>query len=225
MGVSRNLALSCDLRIGMAASRPPFVPQDGFSTVELGFDDWRPAAAAISGAGSGDPCVRLGRVFSVPGAAGYAEAVERCRLAPAVFFLEFPPAFRYSPESRRHLDRVLRDLESLPLAVLFFDPGWYSARVIEGLKERDVALCLADLPSVPGAPPSIDVVTASLAYVRFYAGGRGGLQSWKPRLEALAARAGRLRIVFEPEREAEARGAALWWEGSSPGPDAAEVSP
>lgn len=248
MGISPAPALSCDLRMGMAASSSPSSLRGGPFAVEIGFDDWRRAfadevrgsggasagveagtaggAAGGTGAGTaGGPqhlCVRLGAAFSLPGAPDCRRALALCRAAPPVFFLEFPAGFRYSPESRRHLDRVLRDFEGLPLAVLFLDPGWYSARVIEGLKERDVALCLADLPPGPGGPPSVDVVTSSLVYVRFYSGGRGRAEAWKPRIEALAARAERLRVIFEPGREAEARDLGLWWAsvsargGSSP---------
>jgi len=158
-----------------------------------------PAAGTASGAAVPEP-------GAAPGAAG--------RGGPAALLLEFPPSFDYRPETRRHLDRVLKDLAGLPLAVAFFNADWYSSRVIEGLKMRGVCLCLMDIPRGPSSPPSIDVVTAPLVYVKFY--GRkadaycspddyeysdGELLAWLPRLRVLAAQAERLLIVFSSMRE------------------------
>ena len=164
-----------------------------------------------------DLCLRLGPDFVGPafgqagtGAGGgdasaeaaYLRAVAACRRAAddpalrgrvAACLLEFPSSIPYGPAARRHLDRALRDLAGLPLAVAFYGAGWYSVRVVEGLKERGAALCLLDLPRGPAGLPAIDVATASLVYVKLW--GAGPPEAWMPRLEALALRAERLRVL------------------------------
>jgi hypothetical protein len=111
----------------------------------------------------------------------------------AAWLLEFPSSIPYGPAARRHLDRALRDLAGLPLAVAFYGADWYSVRVVEGLKERGAALCLLDLPRGPAGLPAIDVATAPLVYVKRW--GAGSPETWIPRLEALALRAERLRVL------------------------------
>jgi len=168
-----------------------------------------------------DLCLRLGEDFIGPaegrsaagGAAAadreaaYAKAVADCRrlmekpwakAAIAALLIEFPASCCYGAAARRHLDRVTKDLSGLPLAVAFYGADWYSARVIEGLKARGVALCLLDMPRKPGSPPSIDVVTSSLVYLKL--SDRTDFSSWLPRLEALAAQAAKLRVIFAADR-------------------------
>lgn len=188
--------------------------------LRLGEEFVRPA---WGGAISGSPETGL---KAVPGAApkeaapkttpeaAYEAAVASChRLAGteqarekagvSAFLLEFPPDLPYSAAARLHLNRVLRDLAGLPLAVAFFNAGWYSSRVIEGLKARGVALCLLDLPRQPASPPSIDVVTAPLVYVKLF--GDPNLGSWLSRIGALAAQAGMIRVLCA---QADGTGAA-----------------
>jgi uncharacterized protein YecE (DUF72 family) len=207
-----------------------------------------PALPPVFSSGRGDFCVRLGEKFAFPreyDAARMAECrrraeagVEKGRLG--ALLLEFPSSCAYSAEARRHLDRVLRELAGLPLAVFFFNASWYSVRVIEGLKERGAALCLADMPRLSSAPPVVDVVTAPLIYIKFYgraaaAWGRRGAQgpgtrveggedklpdydytreelaAWLPRLDALADQADSIRVIFAARRGgAGARNAALF---------------
>ena len=252
-----NLGLplpECDVRFGSAGGGMPEGAGEGavaraglLSTMELPYNEWRLKPSLPSGV---DCCVRLGRNFtrlpdgSRPGNR-YAGTLAECRKLAhsaggglAAFLLEFSPSFAYRAETRRHLDRVLKDFSGLPVAVAFFDTGWYSSRVIEGLKGRGVALCLLDLPRFPSAPPSIDVVTAPFVYARFY--GRGGaawqsqaaprglarglfdyeyasaeLSAWLPRLEALAAQTLKVRVIFASRRGRIGAGnaerfAALW---------------
>lgn len=233
----------CDVRFGSAgggttegAGEAAIASAGLLSTLELPYREWRMKPLLPAGV---DCCVRLGKDFTRlpegprPGSR-YAGTLAEClRLAKsaggalAAFLLEFPPSFVYSPETRRHLDRVLKDFSGFPVAAAFFDTGWYTARVIEGLKARGVALCLMDLPRYPQSPPSMDVVTAPFAYVRFY--GRDGaawqgqaapsgacrglvrglldydyddaaLSAWLPRLEALSAQTLKLRVIFASRR-------------------------
>lgn len=182
------------------------------------------ASAPTSARSFSDLCLRLGEDFIGPAEgrleegglakgrptaadreAAYAKAVADCRrlmdkpwakAAIAALLIEFPASCCYGAAARRHLDRVTKDLSGLPLAVAFYGADWYSARVIEGLKARGVALCLLDMPRKPGSPPSIDVVTSSLVYLKL--NDRTDLSSWLPRLEALAAQAAKLRVIFSP---------------------------
>ncbi len=197
-------------------------------------------AAVRAGDAVRDFCLRLERPFIDPDCPSrdYRAAAAECRAlydqyAPAppsgasaasipaaakpeisAFLLEFPLAFAYGTRERRHLDRLVRDLAGLPLAIAFFNPGWYSLRVIEALREKNIGLCLMDLPSprhgrgdVAGnAPPRFDMATSPLVYLKFYGfsparAAVGELEarfaSWIPRLEALALQAQTLRIVFQ----------------------------
>jgi len=204
-----------DARGAFAASASPGgtleLPLEAF----LGREGGAAALAAVLPA-SADFCIRLGRDFVGPalarGAAAaegaarveaaYLRAAAACRRAAddpalrgrvAAWLLEFPSSIPYGPAARRHLDRALRDLAGLPLAVAFYGADWYSVRVVEGLKERGAALCLLDLPRGPAGLPAIDVATAPLVYVKRW--GAGSPETWIPRLEALALRAERLRVL------------------------------
>jgi len=248
----------CDVRFGSAGGKDegPAASGGPAETAELSYEEWKAAIEAGSWPEGRDLSVRLGRRFARPAAGAdearaYAADLAECRrLAGAAagrggasaYLLEFPPSFAYSLETRRHLDRVLKDLSGLPLAVAFLDASWYSSRVIEGLKARGVCLCLMDAPRQLFSPPSVDVVTAPLVYVKFYGRsgevwesdvGEGGalssprdyeygdaeLKAWLPRLEALAAQAETLRVVFAARRgEVGARNArrlAELWRGRS----------
>ncbi|HOV62364.1 MAG TPA: DUF72 domain-containing protein [Spirochaetia bacterium] len=90
--------------------------------------------------------------------------------------LQFPQSFHYEPDRRRYLDSLLKEMHGLPLAVEFRNAGWQNPRVFEALRERNVALSSIDMPDIPSAPPSTDVVTSDIAYVRFH--GRNADSWW-----------------------------------------------
>ena len=147
---------------------------------------------------------------------GLAERLSSKGMLAAVL-VEFPSSFHYSPSARRQLDRLLKSLQGLPLAVAFFNAGWYSVRVIEELKSRSVALCLLDLPQGKDAPPAIDVVTAPLVYLRICGSPctPARLSALLVRIEALANQADRLRVILAGEgteqRLCDARAMAEAW--------------
>lgn len=207
-----------DLRFGIAV-------QDGWvdwardlssypelGTVELPFNAW-----VLSASLPGDICLRLGEAFVAPAwgeGNARAEAVYRAALKglkigqkpqPSAFLLEFPADITHSTAARRHLDRVVKDLEGLPLAVAFHGADWYSARVIEGLKARGAALCLLDMARQPGSPPSIDIVTSSLVYIKLRHD--TDPSAWLGRIEALASQAETLRVIFSCSDARAVRGA------------------
>lgn len=179
-------------REGGAAALAAVLPASADFCIRLGWDFVGPALARGAAAAEGAASVE----------AAYLRAVAACRRAAddpalrgrvAAWLLEFPSSIPYGPAARRHLDRALRDLAGLPLAVAFYGADWYSVRVVEGLKERGAALCLLDLPRGPAGLPAIDVATAPLVYVKRW--GAGSPETWIPRLEALALRAERLRVL------------------------------
>ncbi|MCE1195643.1 DUF72 domain-containing protein [bacterium] len=206
-------------RAGDAAALAAALPAGVDLCLRLGPDFIGPALmggrAAFGGAGTSGAAraTEASLAFAAAGASGAAEgagsveaaylrAVAACRRAaddPALggrvvaYLLEFPNSIPYGPAARRHLDRALRDLAGLSLTVAFYGADWYSVRVVEGLKERGAALCLLDLPRGPTGLPAIDVATAPLVYVKRWGG--DSLEAWVPRLEALAIRAERLRVL------------------------------
>lgn len=131
----------------------------------------------------------------------------------SAFLLDFPLGFAYGAKERRHLDRLVKDLEGLPLAIALFNPAWYSQRVIEALREKNIGLCLMDFPSpggrndvAGGVPPRFDMATSSLIYLKFHGFSpaaaapdelKARFASWIPRLEVLALQVQKLRIVFQ----------------------------
>lgn len=182
-------------------------------TVELPFEAW-----AGSSSQPCDICLRLGEAFVAPALGeenaraevAYRAAMKILKMGPkpmpSAFLLEFPSAVTHSAAARRHLDRVVKDLEGLPLAVAFHGAGWYSARVVEGLKARGAGLCLLDMAREPGSPPSFDVVTSSLVYIKLRE--ETDIYAWLTRIEALAAQAAAVRVIFSCS-EGRGVGAAL----------------
>ena len=145
----------------------------------------------------------------------------------AAVLLEFPSSFHYSTGERLYLARLLDALEGMPLVVELRNAEWYSARVIEALRERNVGLCILDAPRLPGLPPVSDLITADLAYIRFH--GRNAsswwtgdagtryeylynpeeLSAWIPRLGSLASQARKIRVYFNNHRRGNAAANAL----------------
>lgn len=159
--------------------------------VECGWNEWLAMRTSMA-AGGTEPkaeqalCIRLprwafGSGATGPGAVNLCHTLkvvrnaveEEVRTGRIMFLLaEFPHSFTYSVENRLWLDRVLGELEGLPLVIGFWSTEWYTSRLIEGFKQRNVALCLYDAPRVPGLPPAVEVLTADRVYARFL--GRNG---------------------------------------------------
>jgi len=93
----------------------------------------------------------------------------------AVLF-QFPYSFKYSDENRLYLDKLLKYFKGVPKAVEFRKADWYTGKVIEGMKMREVPLVSLDMPELSKLPPSMDVVTAPLAYIRLH--GRNNEAWW-----------------------------------------------
>ncbi len=86
----------------------------------------------------------------------------------AAVLLQFPYSFSYTVESRTRLASLCSRLSGLPLAVEFRKSEWLNASVLEGLRERGVALVSVDEPDLPRLLRPTSDVTADLSYVRFH---------------------------------------------------------
>jgi len=92
--------------------------------------------------------------------------LESGRLESVLF--QFPYSFHYTVENRRYLDKLLTYFKGVPVAIEFRTASWFTEKVIEGMKARNVTLVSLDLPELPKLPPPMDVVTASPAYIRLH---------------------------------------------------------
>jgi uncharacterized protein YecE (DUF72 family) len=105
---------------------------------------------------------------------GISPLVDAGRLAAVL--LQFPYSFGYTPESRERLAALCGKLEGLPLAVEFRKSDWLRPQVLEGLRERKIALVSVDEPDLPRLLRPTTEVTADFAYLRFH--GRNKAQWW-----------------------------------------------
>lgn len=149
------------------------------------------------------------------------EPLQEAHRLEAVLF-QFPPSFRYNPDNRKYLDKLLTYFKGVPMAVEFRHSEWYVTQVIEGMKKRNVPLVSLDMPDLPNLPPLMDVVTSDTAYIRFH--GRNGeswwngtnytkydyeytgmeIQSWADRIERIAEQAKRILVYFNNHPQGKA---------------------
>ena len=92
--------------------------------------------------------------------------------------LQFPYSFHYTAEKRRHLDRLTRLWEDLPMAVEFRNDEWQRPSVYQTFRDRNIAIVSVDLPLLPRLPrPEETVTSQDLGYIRFH--GRNRETWWK----------------------------------------------
>lgn len=82
--------------------------------------------------------------------------------------VQFPYSFHYAPAARRHLDRVCRALEGVPLAVELRGADWQRDSVTEELARRAISQVWVDLPPLEGLPDTRTPVTSPLGYLRLH---------------------------------------------------------
>ena len=103
------------------------------------------------------------------------------------------------------------------VAGLLRDPAALRAlgpALADPFRDRGVTLASVDVPDIPGLPPSVDLVTSPLAYVRLH--GRNGetwwgsdaatrydycyndaeLRAWVERIEAMTSKTSRILVYF-----------------------------
>jgi uncharacterized protein YecE (DUF72 family) len=131
----------------------------------------------------------------------------------AVLF-QFPYSFKYEDDNRRYLDKLLKYFKDVPKAVEFRKTDWYNRKVIDGMKERNIPLVSLDIPELPKLPPSTDVVTAPLAYIRLHGRNKEAwwgsdeharydymytdreIETWADRIKRITEQAKRILIYF-----------------------------
>jgi uncharacterized protein YecE (DUF72 family) len=113
-----------------------------------------------------------------------------------------PILFQLPPNWECDLDRLGGFLLKLPaglrFAFEFRHPSWLAPRVLESLRDRNVALCVPDHPTMPQCPD----VTADFAYVRMHQGAEGigyglsALRTWSDRIRTWRAQGAEVYVYF-----------------------------
>jgi len=146
----------------------------------------------------------------------YLTAIEpmlEARRLEAVLF-QFPYSFGYTDDNRRYLDKLLRYFKDVPSAVEFRKSDWYSGKVINGMKNREVPLVSLDMPELPKLPPQMDVVTAPVVYIRLHGRNKEAwwgkddhsrydylytdseIEAWAERIKRITEQAKRILVYF-----------------------------
>lgn len=87
----------------------------------------------------------------------------------AGILLQFPQSFHRTGENRKYLAGVIEDFASAPLAVEFRHFSWDHPSTGGGLRERNVALVIPDVPDLGGLyRPSAPIVTGERGYLRLH---------------------------------------------------------
>jgi uncharacterized protein YecE (DUF72 family) len=137
-----------------------------------------------------------------------------CAKRLEVVLFQFPYSFKYDTENRKYLDQLLKYFKDVPVAVEFRKADWYSTKVIEEMKSRNIPLVSLDMPELPKLPPQMDIVTAPVAYIRLH--GRNSeawwgkddharydylytdseVEAWASRIKLMTEQAQRILIYF-----------------------------
>ena len=89
---------------------------------------------------------------------------------------QFPWGFKRTPDHRRHLAAMRDLLAGEPLFVEFRHDSWLTPELEPSLRARNIGYCAVDEPRLPGLVPTVTMVTAEDAYVRFH--GRNEATWW-----------------------------------------------
>ncbi|MCZ6601725.1 MAG: DUF72 domain-containing protein [Planctomycetota bacterium] len=139
--------------------------------------------------------------------------------------LQFPQAFRRSPESLNTLRSIAESMKEFPLVAEFRHASWVDDGVFEFLRETGIAFCCVDEPRIEGLVPPIAAATSSIGYVRlhsrdgnrWYSGegrydydySREELMEWIDKLKDLAQRTTAVYVFFNNCHGAQAAQNAL----------------
>lgn len=82
--------------------------------------------------------------------------------------VQFPWSFRRSPENRQWLARIIEAFADYPLVVEVRHTSWDDPAFYDGLRERNVAFCNIDQPTLRDCLGPSEIVTAPFAYVRLH---------------------------------------------------------
>jgi uncharacterized protein YecE (DUF72 family) len=82
--------------------------------------------------------------------------------------VQFPWSFRRTPENRQWLARIIDAFSEYPLVVEVRHTSWDDAAFYDGLRDRNVAFCNIDQPTLRDCLGPSEIVTAPTAYVRLH---------------------------------------------------------
>jgi uncharacterized protein YecE (DUF72 family) len=146
----------------------------------------------------------------------YLTAIEpmlEAKRLEAVLF-QFPYSFHYTVDNRKYLDKLLTYFKDVPVAVEFRTADWCVGKVIDSMKNREVPLVSLDLPELPKLPPTTDIVTAPLAYIRLHGRNKEAwwgkddharydymyedseVEAWAERIKRMSEQAQRILVYF-----------------------------
>lgn len=151
-----------------------------FATVELNYTFYRmPLARTLARlAGASPPGFRIwvkanrefsheGRLEGCPAFLAALAPLQEAGLLAGVV-AQFPQAFHRTQANRRYLERTVKALESVPLAVEFRHHSWQHPAVAEGLRERAVTLVIPDVPAIPALYHQRAMATTRIGYLRLH---------------------------------------------------------
>lgn len=107
--------------------------------------------------------------------------------------LQFPTAFRFTPENRARLIHLRRELKGLPLVAEFRHSSWMDEDALAVLIDYHVGFCNIDQPDHSRAMPPTAFLTSPVAYVRLC--GRTHTGAYQYSLDELAEWTHRIRKV------------------------------
>jgi uncharacterized protein YecE (DUF72 family) len=133
--------------------------------------------------------------------------------------LQFPWAFRFTPENREFLIQLRRAFHEFPMAVEMRHQSWHADEALGTLIDYRLGFVNIDQPEYASAMPPSALVTSGVAYVRlhgrdrnywvreFRGGGAAGelddylyspaeLGEWKERIEHVRAHAGTTFVIL-----------------------------
>lgn len=82
--------------------------------------------------------------------------------------LQFPQSFHRTVAARKYLAAAVEDFRSVPLAVEFRHASWDHPATVEGLRERDVALVIPDVPPIRSLYRPAPALTSPTGYLRLH---------------------------------------------------------
>jgi uncharacterized protein YecE (DUF72 family) len=91
--------------------------------------------------------------------------------------VQFPYSFHYGKPQCKFVERLQDLLRGLPCVVEFRGKDWVKEEVFSWLRGRGLGFCCVDEPGLKDLIPPLEVVTASIAYVRLH--GRNAEKWWK----------------------------------------------
>ncbi len=97
---------------------------------------------------------------------GIAPLAEADRLG--AILVQFPWSFRRTPENRQWLARIIDAFAEFPIVVEVRHTTWDTPAFYDGLRERGVAYCNIDQPTLRDCIEPSDIVTAPVGYVRLH---------------------------------------------------------